>query len=75
MLSKFEGYFLRKVVTSHTPHTHSRSHPAELNGAVEIGVKAFLKPFEVPRRSVKIKSFILIQLSPMYGTGRVKRTL
>ena len=37
--------------------------------------KAFIKPFEVPQRSVKIKInliFISIQLSEMHGTGRVK---
>ena len=40
-------------------------------------LKAFLKPFEVPQRSVKIKIyliFISIQLSEMNGMGRVKQT-
>ena len=35
----------------------------------------FMKPFDVPQRSVKIKFnfiFILIQLSEMHGTGRLK---
>ena len=38
-------------------------------------LKAFIKPFEAPQRSVKINFnliFILIQLSEMHGTGRVK---
>ena len=36
--------------------------------------KAFIKPFEAPQRSVKIKNltFISIQLSEMHGTGRDK---
>ena len=34
-------------------------------------LKAFTKPFEIPQRSVRI-IFILIQLSEMHGTGRVK---
>ena len=37
--------------------------------------KAFIKPFEVLQRSVKIKfklTFILIQLSEMHGERRVK---
>ena len=40
-------------------------------------LKAFLKPFEAPQRSVKIKIyliFISIQLSEMNGMGRVKQT-
>ena len=35
-------------------------------------LKAFMKPFQAPRRSVKIKIkliFILLQLSKMYGAG------
>ena len=38
-------------------------------------LKAFIKPFESPQRSVKIKIkliFILIQLSKTRGAGRVK---
>ena len=40
-------------------------------------LKAFLKPFEAPQRSVKIKIyliFISIQLSEMNEMGRVKQT-
>ena len=33
-------------------------------------MKAFIKPFEVPQRSAKIK-IISTQLSEMHGTGRV----
>ena len=36
--------------------------------------KAFVKPFEAPRRSAKIKillNFFSIQLSEMHGTERV----
>ena len=39
-------------------------------------LKAFIKPFEAPRRSVKIKLkliFISTQLSEMHGAGRVKK--
>ena len=38
-------------------------------------LKAFIKPFEAPQRSVEIKFkliFILIQLSEMHGAVRVK---
>ena len=39
-------------------------------------LKAIIKPFEAPRRSVKKKKInlilILMQLSEMHGTGRVK---
>ena len=38
-------------------------------------LKAFIKPFEEPQRSVKIKFkliFILLQLSKMHGAGKVK---
>ena len=35
--------------------------------------KAFIKPFEAPQRSMKIKLiFILIQLCEIHGVGRVK---
>ena len=40
-----------------------------------LALKAFIKPFEAPQRSVKIKiqvNFYLLQLSKMHGTGRVK---
>ena len=39
--------------------------------------KTFIKSFEAPQRNLKIKIkliFMLLQLSKMYGTGRVKRT-
>ena len=38
-------------------------------------LKAFIKPFEVPQRSVKIKIcyfFVSVQLSEIQGAGRVK---
>ena len=37
-------------------------------------LKTFMKPFEAQQRRVKIKNliYILIQLSEMHGTGRVK---
>ena len=38
--------------------------------------KAFMKPFEAPQGSVKIKSYVnfyFIQLSEMRRTGRVKK--
>ena len=40
-------------------------------------LKAFIKPFEAPQRSVKIKfnlNFISMQLPEMHGTGRVNLT-
>ena len=40
-------------------------------------MKVFIKPFEAPQRSAKIKFefiFVLIQLSEMRGVGRVKST-
>ena len=37
-------------------------------------LKAFIKPFEAPQRSVKIKvKLIFIQLAEMYWAGRVKK--
>ena len=36
--------------------------------------KAFVKPFQAPQKSVKIKlklNFILLQFSEMHGAGRV----
>ena len=39
-------------------------------------LNAFIKTFEAPQRSVKIKiyvNFVLIQLSEMYGVGRAKK--
>ena len=39
-------------------------------------LNAFIKPFEAPQRSVKIKFnliFICVQLTEMHGTLRVKR--
>ena len=39
-------------------------------------LKAFVKPFEAPQRSVKKKLiFIFIQLSEMHGTGKVNSFL
>ena len=35
--------------------------------------KAFIKPFEAPQRSVKMKIFISIQLLEMPGTGSINR--
>ena len=39
-------------------------------------LKPFIKPFEAPQRSVKIKNqiFILMQLTTMNGAGRVNTT-
>ena len=42
------------------------------------GLKTFIKPFEAPQRSMKIKfnlMFISIQLSEMHETGRVKNEI
>ena len=44
-----------------------------LCGASKGFMKAFIKPFEPPQRSMKIKLiFILIQLCEIHGVGRVK---
>ena len=45
-----------------------------LFGASKGVVKAFIKPFEAPQRSVKIKIVLFnsIQLSEMHGMGKVK---
>ena len=36
-------------------------------------MKAFIKPFEAPQRSVKMKIFVSIQLLETPGTGSINR--
>ena len=64
---------VRHIVNFSYPN-FGRREKRDLHFCFHTFLQFVIKPFEAPKRSVKIKISVLIQLSEMYRAGRVNST-